>query len=112
MKLKMAERVWKGEPIPEFKLFQEKFPRLSEEFTELVRETLEESKLERKIQELVIIALLAGKFEGGFKFHLKEAIRHGATREEVAGTILLTLPYCDVATFLKSLAWAKEEGIL
>jgi alkylhydroperoxidase/carboxymuconolactone decarboxylase family protein YurZ len=110
--IKVSERVWKEEPIPEFKVFQERFPELSEEFVELVRKTLGESKLERKIQELVIIGLLAGKFEGGYKFHLREAIKHGATREEVVGVILLTLLYCDIGIFLKSLAWAREEEIL
>jgi hypothetical protein len=33
----VSERVWKEEPIPEFKIFQERFPELSEEFVELMR---------------------------------------------------------------------------
>jgi alkylhydroperoxidase/carboxymuconolactone decarboxylase family protein YurZ len=108
----MSEKVWKGDPIKQFKLFKERFPKLSNIFTELVDNTLDESKLDRKIQELVIIGLLAGKFKDGYKFHLKEAMKHGATREEVLGTILLTLPYCSIDIFLNSINWAKEEGII
>ena len=108
----MSKRVWKEKSIPEFNVFQEKFPEISAEFIELVHKTLSESKLERKIQELVIIALLANKFENGFKFHLREAMRHGAAKEEILGAILLLLPYCDIGTFLTALTWAKEEGIL
>ncbi len=105
----MSESIWKEDPIDEFKKFQEMYPELSKEFIDLVHRTLYESKLERKIQELIIIVLLI-KFESGFKFHLREAMRYGATKEEVLGVILLTLPYCDIGTFLTALTWGKDEG--
>ena len=108
----MADRVWKGKPIKKFDFFKERFGELSDNYITLIEKTLKESKLDRKTQELVIIALLAHDFEDGFKFHLKEALRHGATRDEVVGVILLLLPYCSIGTFLTALNWAKEEGIL
>lgn len=107
----MNQRVWKEEPIPEYKSFRKNFPNLSEKFEELVDQSLKKSELSRKTQELIIIALLAGKFENGFKFHVNEAIKHGATKDEVTGTLMLLLPYCDISTFLKALSWAEEEEI-
>lgn len=105
----MHKSVWKQEPIEEYKLFQKKFPQLSNEFTKLVGKTFEESKLGRKTQELIIMTLLADKFEDGFKFHLKEAMKCGATKEEVTGAILMLLNYGSITTFLKALTWAEEE---
>ena len=108
----MSEGVFKETPIPEFRLFQEKFPDLSESLIELIRQVFDESNLERKIQELVLIGLLASnRFENGCKFHIREALKQGATRKEILGVLLLLLPYCDISSFLKSLTWAKEEGI-
>ncbi len=107
----MSSEVWDEEPIPEFKEFQNNFSSLSEKFVDLVDGSLEEKEMDRKTQELILIALLAGKFENGFKFHINEAKKHGATKDEVAGTILLTLPYCGISTFLKALSWANEEKV-
>jgi alkylhydroperoxidase/carboxymuconolactone decarboxylase family protein YurZ len=65
---------------------------------------MEQPKLDKKVKELIITALLATQqFESGFKFHLKEAQNRGASREEILETILLTLPYGNVSSFLKSL---------
>ena len=109
----MSESVFKETPIPKFRLLQERFPELSETLIKLIRQAFDHSKLERKIQELVLIAILAqNRFEDGFKFHVREAFNQGAEKEEIIGVILLLLPYCDIGSFLKALTWLKDEGIL
>jgi alkylhydroperoxidase/carboxymuconolactone decarboxylase family protein YurZ len=105
--------IWKQEPIDEYKEFTKNFPELSEKFGELIRAIMEQTKLDKKSKELIITALLAAQqFENGFKFHVKEAQNRGASREEILETILLLLPYGNVSSFLKSLWWIKDLGIL
>jgi alkylhydroperoxidase/carboxymuconolactone decarboxylase family protein YurZ len=103
--------IWKQEPIAEYQEFMKNFPEISEKFGELIRAIMEQPKLEKKSKELIITALLATQqFEDGFKFHVKEAQKRGASREEILETILLFLPYGNVSSFLKSLWWIKELG--
>ncbi len=105
--------IWKQEPIVEYKEFTKNFPELSEKFGELIRAIMEQPKLDKKSKELIITALLATQqFESGFKFHVTEAQNRGASREEILETILLLLPYGNVSSFLKSLWWIKDLGIL
>jgi len=105
--------IWEQEPIPEYKQFIEKFPELSEKFGAVIQEILERPKLDKKTKELVIVSLLATqKFESGFKFHVKEAMNKGATKEEIVEALLLLLVYCDVSSFLKALWWAKDLGVI
>ncbi|MEE9252823.1 MAG: carboxymuconolactone decarboxylase family protein [Thermodesulfobacteriota bacterium] len=104
--------IWEQEPIPEYKQFMEKFPKLSEKFGGLIGEIMEGPNLDKKTKELIIVCLLgAQKFEGGFKFHLKEAMNKGATKEEITEALLLLLVYSDVSSFLKALWWAKDAGV-
>ena len=105
--------IWKQEPIAEYKEFIRAFPELAEKFERLIRTIMEQPKLHQKVKELIITALLATQqFESGFKFHVKEAQDRGASREEILETILLNLPYGNGPSFLKSVWWAKDLGIL
>jgi alkylhydroperoxidase/carboxymuconolactone decarboxylase family protein YurZ len=105
--------IWKQEPIAEYNEFIKTFPELSEKFGDLIRTIMEQPKLDKKLKELIITALLAAQqFESGFKFHVKEAQNRGASREEILETVLLLLPYGNVSSFLKSLWWSKDLGIL
>src|SRR6266852_5304895 len=101
--------IWKQEPIAEYKEFIKNFPEISEKFGELIRAIMEQPKLDKRLKELIITALLAAQqFESRFKFHVKEAENRGASKEEILETILLLLPYCNVSSFLKSLWWIKD----
>ncbi len=105
--------IWEQEPIPEYKQFIENFPELSEKFGAVIRDIMERPMLDKKTKELVIVSLLgAQKFESGFKFHVKEAMNKGATREERIEVLLLLLVYCEVSSFLKALWWAKDLGVV
>lgn len=105
--------VFKQEPIKELRCVQERSPEYGQKLLTFVEDTIGSSRLDPKIRELIIIGLLAAEnFESGFKFHVKEALNCGATEEEILGAILLTMPYCGIAVFLRSYSWAKDEGIL
>ncbi len=105
--------VFKQEPIKEFKSVQEKLPDYGQKLLTFLENTIGESSLDPKTRELLLVGLLAAEnFESGFKFHVKEALNCGATKKEILGAILLTMPYCGVATFLRSYSWANDVGIL
>jgi len=105
--------VFKQKPIKEFTFVQERSPQYGDKVLKFLGDTIGESNLDPKTRELIIIGLLAAeKFESGFKFHVKEALNCGVNKEEILGAILLTMPYCGIATFLKSYSWAKDEGII
>jgi alkylhydroperoxidase/carboxymuconolactone decarboxylase family protein YurZ len=51
------------------------------------------NKLDQKTKDLAYLAVLAAvRLEGGIPFHVKMAKSHGATREEIIGSILVGLP--------------------
>jgi AhpD family alkylhydroperoxidase len=51
------------------------------------------NKLDEKTKELAYLAVLAAvRLESGIPFHVKLAKKHGATREEIIGSILVGLP--------------------
>jgi alkylhydroperoxidase/carboxymuconolactone decarboxylase family protein YurZ len=105
--------VWKQEPIAEYKEFIRAFPELSERFGELIGKIMSQPKLDKKHKELIILALLAAQqFESGFKFHVKEAQNWGASREEILEAVSLLLPYGNVSSFLKSIWWLKDLGVI
>ncbi|MDA2920257.1 carboxymuconolactone decarboxylase family protein [Desulfobacterota bacterium AH_259_B03_O07] len=105
--------IWEQEPIPEYRQFMEKFPELSDKFGAVISDIMERPRLDKKTKELVIISLLgAQKFESGFKFHVKEAMNKGATKEEIIEVLLLLLIYCEVSSFLNALWWARDLGIV
>ena len=105
--------IFKQKPIQEFINVQDSLPQYSEKLLRFTGDTIGESTLDPKTRELIIIGLLAAEnFESGLKFHVKEALNCGAKKEEILGAILLTMPYCGVATFLKSYSWAKDEEII
>ncbi len=74
---------------------------------------MEQPKQDNNVEEFIITALLpAQQFESGFKLHLKKVQNRGASRKEILETILLILPYGNISSFLKSLWWTKDLGIL
>lgn len=67
---------------------REALPRTMQAFSGLARSASEPAALDARTKELVAIGIaIAIRCEGCIGFHVKAALRAGATREEVAETI-------------------------
>lgn len=61
-------------------------------FSQLAREALAPASLDTKTKELIAIGIaIAGRCEGCIGFHVKAALRAGATREEVLETCAMAI---------------------
>lgn len=58
-------------------------------YTELRKAVYEEGALTRKVKQLILLGInLTRNYENGIKLHMKLAIQEGASRAEIAETIL------------------------
>jgi AhpD family alkylhydroperoxidase len=74
-------------------VFRMEAPLYADAWMNAVRELEQASKLDKKIEELAYIAVLAAtRLTSGIPFHVESARKHGATREEIIGAVLVGLP--------------------
>ena len=67
-------------------------PRFREIYFQFYKETYKPSALDRKTKELVAIAAsLAAKCQGCLEGHVRKALKHGASREEVSEAIAVAI---------------------
>jgi AhpD family alkylhydroperoxidase len=67
-------------------------PRFREIYFRFYRETCRASALDRKTKELVAIgASLTARCQGCIEGHIRKALRHGASREEISETIAIAM---------------------
>src|SRR5262245_28369839 len=77
-------------------LFREK-PQITQSWLQIDKTISEHSALDAKTAELVYLAVLAALgLERGMAFHANEAMRLGASRDEVISAILVGLPAAGV----------------
>jgi len=84
----------KGQLISDaFRLFQSESPKHAQAWMQAIRGLGEASALDAKTQALAYLAVLAAlRLESGVPFHVAQARRAGASREEVVSAILVGLP--------------------
>jgi alkylhydroperoxidase/carboxymuconolactone decarboxylase family protein YurZ len=76
-----------------FGVFAKETAEYHEAWMETAQKLDKANKLDQKIKDLAYLAVLAAtRFEGEIPFHVKMAKSHGATREEIIGSILVGLP--------------------
>jgi AhpD family alkylhydroperoxidase len=76
-----------------FEIFAKEASEYHEAWMEAVYKLDKANKLDGKTKELAYLAVLAAvRLESGIPFHVKLAKKHGATREEIIGSILVGLP--------------------
>ena len=76
-----------------FEVFMTEAPRHAQAWMEAVEGVESASALDKKTNELAYLAVLAAlRLEGGIRFHVLEAKRARASREEVISAILVGLP--------------------
>ncbi|MGO8919533.1 MAG: carboxymuconolactone decarboxylase family protein [Stellaceae bacterium] len=76
-----------------FQVFLSEAPAHAEAWMNAVRGLDQASALDKKTEELAYIAVLAAsRLTSGIPFHVEAAKKHGASREEIIGAVLLGLP--------------------
>ncbi len=76
-----------------FKVFMESAPEYQSAQMEFIKKINSACKLDRKTETLAYLSVLASsRLESGIPFHVKEAKKAGATRDEIISSILIGLP--------------------
>lgn len=76
-----------------FKVFMENAPEYQNAQMQFIKNISEISKLDKKTDALSYLSVLASaRLESGIPFHVMEAKKAGATRDEVISSILVGLP--------------------
>jgi alkylhydroperoxidase/carboxymuconolactone decarboxylase family protein YurZ len=90
----MAPMADKGQLISEaFQLFLKESPTHAEAWMQAVRGLSAASALDAKTQALAYLAVLAAlRLESGVPFHVVQARKAGASRDEIVSAILVGLP--------------------
>ncbi len=67
-------------------------PRMRRIYFKFYKETYKSSQIDRKTKELIAIAAsLSYQCEGCLEGHIRKAIEHGATKEEISESIAITM---------------------
>lgn len=90
--------------------FAERFPGLAGAHRTMTAEAETAGPLDRKTCELIRmgIALGAGQ-ESSFHSHVRRALEHGATREEVEQAIVLSMTTCGFSRAVAGWRWAQDH---
>lgn len=85
------------------------FPKFWSETGNLLTKTLlEETTLDRKTIELILLGMLSvAKWRTGVEVHTQVALDHGATPAEVRGALLLSFAVGANSAALPALHWAE-----
>jgi len=81
-------------------VFEKKFPQFSGVISRLYDEVMKAGKLDGKTKELIAIALsVATKCEPCIKYHVKSALKHGATEDEVVEAVGIAVAMIGLPTY-------------
>ncbi|MGQ9706368.1 MAG: carboxymuconolactone decarboxylase family protein [bacterium] len=76
-------------------LIEERLPDVWKPYISMVKEIMKDGALSTKVKELIATALsIAVHCEPCIKVHIKRAVENGATKDEVAETLAVTLLMC------------------
>jgi AhpD family alkylhydroperoxidase len=88
----------------EFDMFLENCPEAGKAYMELFKSVLKAPALDKKTKQLILIAVMAAQnYRPGVEAHVPQAVKAGATREEIVEAVLLTLPVAGINGLLESL---------
>ena len=94
---------------PAFELFKDNFPEVHASFNQLFQ-SVSTSALDEKTKPLVYLGVLTTTgYAPAIRVHIQDALRAGATKEEIQESILLSIPATGTCNFLKVLPEVVEE---
>ena len=106
-----AENSSPGPKLPKtFRAFVTKFPEIGEAHEKVAQAVDKAGPLDRKTCELIKIGISLGAgLESAVKSHVRRALEHGATTEEVEQAILLGMNTRGFPATVAAWQWAWEQ---
>jgi AhpD family alkylhydroperoxidase len=93
----------------EFDIFLKSCPEAGKAYLELFKSVMKGPALPAKTKQLILIGVMtAQNYPPGVRAHVPQAIKAGATREEIIEAILTTLPVAGINGVLECLPAAAE----
>lgn len=81
----------------EFERFLGSSPEVGKAYLDLFKSVMKTPALDKKTKQLILIAVMAAQnYRPGVAAHVPQAIKAGATREEVLEAVLLTIPVAGI----------------
>ena len=100
-----------GQRLPRtFKAFMERFPALVEAHEAVAKAVDQVGPLDRKTCELIKIGISLGAgLETAARSHVRRALEHGATEEEIEQALLLGMNTCGFPKTVAAWKWARDQ---
>jgi alkylhydroperoxidase/carboxymuconolactone decarboxylase family protein YurZ len=88
--------------------FQDKFPKVFEDFKQIGISTREAGPLDEKVQNLVKLGIAVGaNSRGGVMSNTRKALAAGATADEVRHAVLLAMTTTGFPNMIAALSWVE-----
>ncbi len=93
-----------------FKAFIEKYPGLADAHEQVARTVAAAGPLDEKTCALVKIGIcVGGGLESALRSHVRRAMQHGASREEIEQAILLAMNTVGFPSTVAAWSWAQKQ---
>lgn len=81
----------------EFELFLDSCPDVGKAYMELFKSVMRSPALDKKTRQLILIGVMtAQNYPDGVRAHVPQAVRAGATREEIIEAVISTIPVAGI----------------
>ena len=93
-----------------YKSFVQKFPELGEAHEKVAKAVDSVGPLDPKTCALIKIGICAGAgLDSALRSHVRRAMQHGATVEEIEQAVLLSMNTCGFPTAVAAWSWAHKQ---
>jgi AhpD family alkylhydroperoxidase len=92
-----------------YEKFSSKFPEVFKDFQRLGKTCRESGPLEKKYQDLANLGIAIGaNSRGAVMSHTRKALEAGASKEEIAHVVLLSLTTIGFPNMIAAMGWVNE----
>lgn len=106
-----AAKKKESEKLPgTYKEFIQKFPALGEAHESVARAVEAAGPLDAKTSSLIKIGICVGAgLESALRSHVRRALQHGASEQEIEQAILLAMNTCGFPRTVAAWSWARQQ---
>jgi alkylhydroperoxidase/carboxymuconolactone decarboxylase family protein YurZ len=92
-----------------YETFSSKFPEVLKDYQQLGKTCRESGPLEKKYQDLANLGIAIGaNSRGAVMSHTRKALESGASKEEIAHVVLLSLTTIGFPNMMAAMGWVDE----
>ena len=92
-----------------YEKFSSKFPEVLKDYQQLGKACRESGPLEKKYQDLANLGIAIGaNSRGAVMSHTRKALESGASQEEIAHVVLLSLTTIGFPNMIAAMGWVNE----